>query len=161
MKPPKGTSLARLALTLVTTTVLVGCASTKTYPNQGPANLLIRSKVEARDGLLASAAVALHVHRVESRCQSSYQGMLLLDAPETRVALAPDQPVLLVFTFASKDFIGGAGSVRHDMLLVARSGFTYTGDVSYVRGIYDVVLREGRPGMGPGRVIEARPLPPC
>lgn len=161
MKLLRSSSLASLALAVVTATVLAGCGSTRIYPNQGPANLVIRSKVEAREGLLSSAAVALHVHRVESRCKTSYEGMVLLDAPETRVALAPDQPVLLVFTFASKDFVSGGGSVRHDVLLVARSGFAYTGDVSYVRGIYDVVLREGRPGMGPGRVIEARPLPPC
>lgn len=162
MKRPQGSSLARLALAVATMALLAGCASTKTYPNQGPANLVIRSKVEARDGLMSSAAVGLHVHRVESRCKTAYEGMLLLDAPETRVALAPDQPVLLVFTFASKDFFsGGGGSVRQDMLFVARSGYTYTGDVSYVRGIYDVVLREGRAGTAPARVIEARPLPPC
>lgn len=161
MKLPQLRRLPRVALVVVAMAALAGCASTRIYPNQGPANLVIRSKVEAREGLLSSAAVALHVHRVESRCKTSYEGMLLLDAPETRIALVPDQPVLLVFTFASKDFVSGGGSVRHDMLLVARSGFTYTGDVSYVRGIYDVVLREVKAGMGPGRVIEARALPPC
>lgn len=161
MKLPQRRRLPRVALVVVAMAELAGCASTRIYPNQGPANLVIRSKVEAREGLLSSAAVALHVHRVESRCKTSYEGMLLLDAPETRIALVPDQPVLLVFTFASKDFVSGGGSVRHDMLLVARSGFTYTGDVSYVRGIYDVVLREVKAGMGPGRVIEARALPPC
>ena len=161
MKAPQAASLARLALVVAMMAVLAGCASTRIYANQGPANLLIRSKVEAREGLLSSAAVALHVYRVESRCKTSYDGMVLLDAPEISVALPPDQPVLLVFVFASKAFVGGDGSVRHDMLVVPRSGFTYTGEVSYVRGIYDVVLREGRPGTGVGRVIEARPLPPC
>jgi hypothetical protein len=106
--------------------------------------------------------VALDIHGVESRCKTQYEGRVWLDAPEVRLGLAQEQPLLLSFAFASKEFLSGrGGSVRHETLFVARQGYTYVAEVSYVRGLYDVILKETRSANGSGRVLERRSLPPC
>lgn len=154
MKAPCVLALAALAL-------LAGCAAPqKMYAGKAADNLLLKTRVDP--GSATSAGVALDIHRMESRCKMNYEGRVWLEEPETRIGLPVEQPMLLSFAFASTRFISrSAGSVRQETTFVARPGYTYVAEVSFVRGIYDVQLRETRPGLSGGRVLELRPPPPC
>lgn len=142
-------------------TLLAGCASPqKMYFGSEPQNLVVRTRVEGSPG--TSAGAALDVHRLESRCKMHYEGRFWLDQAEMRTGVPVDVPMYLSFAFASKDFLSmRGGSVRQATTFVARPGYSYIAEVSYVRGIYDVVLRETPSGLSGGRVLELRPLPPC
>jgi hypothetical protein len=141
--------------------LLAGCSTPqKMYPGREPANLVVKTRVDA--GSFTSAGVALDIHRMESLCKMHYEGRVWFDGAETRIGLPVDQPMFLSFGFASKNFMSGSGgSFRQNTTFVARPGHTYVAEVSYVRGIYDVQLRETRPGVSGGRLLELRPLPPC
>jgi hypothetical protein len=153
---PKRSALAAgVALAL-----LAGCATEKTYPGREPANLVVKTRMSA--GAFTSAGVAIDIHRMESLCKTRYEGRVWLDDPEVRIGLPVDQPMFLSFGFVSKQVMLGSGSsVRQNTTFVARPGYTYVADVSYVRGIYEVQLRETRPGVPGGRLLELRPLPSC
>lgn len=140
--------------------LLAGCASQKMYAGKEPVNLVVRSRVDA--GSFTSAGVALDIHRMDAPCKMHYEGRVWFDGAETRLGLPVDQPMFLSFAFASKNYMSGnGGSVRQNTTFVARPGSTYVAEVSYVRGIYDVQLRETRAGMPGGRILELRPPPRC
>ena len=72
------------------------------------------------------------------------------------------QPLYLDFIFASKVFLSSdLSAVRYQTILTPRSGYEYTALVSYIKDIYNVVIREKRRGGVAGTSVPRRPLSSC
>jgi hypothetical protein len=147
--------------TIVAVTVLLGgCSGIKTYPDDLPKNLHVRT--EATSGsAFSSMRVALHIHRVDANCRTEYQGTVQLNEPSIAVGVQPERTSYLVFTFSGSSFLGGASSTRYETLLRPRAGYAYDARVRYKDGIYHVEIRESDPRRPAGREIERRGLADC
>jgi len=140
--------------------LLGGCSGIKTYPNDLPKNLQVRTEASSGSAF-SSMRVALHIHAVDARCQTEYQGSVQLDAPSIDVGLPSGRMSYLIFTFAGSSLLGGSSSTRHDTLLQPRAGYSYDARVRYKDGIYHVELRESGVRGRAGREIERRPFADC
>ena len=61
-------------------------------------------------------------------------------------------------------FHGGrspSGSVRYETSLTLRSDYEYHAQVSYIKGIYNAVIRETRRGSSIGNTIAHKPFSSC
>ena len=135
--------------------LLAGCSGIKTYPNDLPKNLQVRTEASSGSAF-SSLRVALHIHQVDSSCRTEYQGTVQLDAPSIDVGLPSARTSYLIFTFSGSSFLGGnSSSTRYDTLLQPRPGASYDARVRYKDGIYHVELRDA------GREIERRTLADC
>lgn len=138
---------------------LAGCSGIPTYPNTLAKNLNITTRVKAASG---RTAVAFDIHRVNARCETEHQGRINLEDGATAVGIPVGEPLFLDFIFASKGFLSSSVSAtRYSTLLTPRSGYRYSAQVKYDRGIYDVVIRETRRRGSAGRVIDRVPLSAC
>lgn len=148
---------------IVAMTVLVGgCSGIKTYPNDLPKNLQVRT--EATSGsAFSSMRVALHVHQVDASCRTEYQGTVQLNEPSIGVGVPSGRMSYLVFTFSGSSFLGGSSSsTGYETLLRPRAGYTYDARARYKDGIYHVEIREsGGPRQAAGREVERRSLADC
>lgn len=141
--------------------VLAGCSSITPYPDTLPENMRVQTMIDS-GSMMTSVIADFDISRVNAQCQTDYQGRVHLDKPEVRVGLAADQPLYLGFVFTSKGFLSSStSSVFYDTLLIPRTGYEYVAQVRYVRSVYDVVIRETRPGSTVSRVVERRPLSAC
>ena len=141
--------------------LLAGCSGIKTYPNDLPKNLHVRTEA-ASGSAFSSLRVALHIHQVDAACRTEYQGTVQLDAPAIDVGLPSGRMSYLIFTFSGSSFLGGSSSsTRHETLLQPRAGYAYDARVRYKEGIYHVELRETGARGAAGREIERRTLADC
>ena len=136
--------------------VLPGCSSIRTYPNTLPKNLHVTAKVDS------GTVVDLDVHRINARCEIAHQGRVPLDPGKVEVGLPVDETIYLDFVFASKSFFSSAVSVtRYSTLITPRSGEDYRAQVTYSKGIYNVLIRETRKAGSESREIDRIPLSAC
>jgi hypothetical protein len=140
---------ARLAALAVV--FAAGCAGTRPYVNDAPANLAVRTELDR--GVRAT----LGIHRVAADCSREYRGTVKLDRPVIKIAVPPDTPSYLVVSFDTSSFFGGARSVSAGVLLEPRPGRSYEISVAYRDSQYDVALREA----GSGRELPRRDLVTC
>lgn len=148
------------AVLLAGTFLLGGCSGIKTYPNDLPKNLQVRTEASSGSAF-SSLRVALHIHQVGAGCRTEYEGTVQLSEPSIGVGLPPGRMSLLIFTFSGSSFLGGSSSsTRHETLLQPRAGYTYDARARYKDGIYQVEIRESGPRQ-PGREIERRSLADC
>jgi hypothetical protein len=139
---------------------MAGCSSVPSYPDTLPKNLHVTTQVDSSGG--PSTVAEFDVHRLNARCETEHLGRVYLDNGTRDVGLPVDAPVYLDFIFASKGFLSpNVSAIRHTTLLTARSGYDYSAQVKYVKGIYSVVIREARKGATPSRVVERAPLSDC
>jgi len=149
-----------IGIIVAVTVLLGGCSGVKTYPNDLPKNLQVRT--EATSGsAFSSMRVALHIHQVDANCRTEYQGTVQLDGPSIGVGVPPGRMSYLVFTFSGSFLLGGSSSTRYETLLQPRAGYTYDARARYKDGIYHVEIRENDPRRPPGREIERRGLADC
>jgi hypothetical protein len=140
--------------------LLAGCSGIKTYPNDLPKNLLVRT--EATSGsAFSSMRVALHVHQVDASCRTEYQGTVQLNEPSIGVGVPAGRMSYLVFTFSGSSLLGGSSSTRYETLLQPRAGYTYDARVRYKDGIYHVEIRESGARGVSARELERRNLADC
>ena len=141
--------------------LLSGCSGIKTYPNDLPKNLQVRT--EATSGsAFSSMRVALHIHQVDASCRTEYQGTVQLNEPSIGVGVPSGRMSYLVFTFSGSSFLGGSSSsTRYETLLQPRAGYTYEARARYKDGIYHVEIRENDPRRSASREIERRTLADC
>ena len=149
------------AIIVAVTVLLSGCSGIKTYPNDLPKNLQVRT--EATSGsAFSSMRVALHIHQVDAQCRTEYQGTVQLNEPSIGVGVPPGRMSYLVFAFSGSSFLGGSSSsTRYETLLQPRAGYTYDARARYKDGIYHVEIRENDPRRSTGREIERRGLDQC
>jgi hypothetical protein len=141
------TGFAAIALVL-----LAGCAGTRPYVNDAPANVTVRTELDR--GVRAT----LHVHAVGADCRTEYRGSLRLDRPTEELALPPGAVAYLVVSFDTSSFLGGARSISAGALLEPRPGRRYEISAAYRDSQYDVALKEAG---APGRVLPRRDLAAC
>jgi hypothetical protein len=141
--------------------LLAGCSGLKTYPDTAPKNLLIRT--EATTGsILSTVRVAVHVHRVDAKCRTEYQGTVELGERAVHVGLPVDRVSLVAFVFnTSATFGGPSGSVRVEHLLKPRAGYTYQAKVSYADSMYHVLLQEIDPRRISSREVDRKSTKGC
>jgi hypothetical protein len=130
-----------------------GCSGLKTYPSDAGGNLAVRSQMDS------GVKGALHIHRVNAKCETQYVGTVQLDRPSLALSLPPGQATYLVVAFDTSSFLGGTRSTSAGMLLTPRSASRYDLVVRYHDAIYDVALSEadGRAR----RVLARRDLSEC
>jgi len=121
--------------------VLAACSGTTPYRQAGDANLEVRSSLEG-------ARASLHIHRLDEKCRTRYEGTVALDSPVVAVAIPADS--LLVVSFATSSFLGGnRGSISRELALRPRPGYRYRIEARYKDAIYDVeaieILPRGKP----------------
>lgn len=140
---------------------LAGCSGVKTYSQRLPKNMYVTTRV-ASGSAVKSTVAEFDIHRVNARCETGYLGRVYLDRPTIDVGIPVDELIYLDFIFASKAFMSTTTSaVRYQTIFTPRRGYQYDARVDYDRGIYNVVIRERRPGSSGGRVIEQLPLSSC
>lgn len=141
--------------------LLAGCSGVKTYPNDLPANLRVTTAVDTGSAFKSTVA-EFDIHLVDAKCETDYLGRVYLEKPVIDVGIPEDQTLYLDFIFASKTFLSSdISAIRHQTLLTSRPGYEYTAQVSYIKGIYNVVIREKRRGAGAGTTIPRKPLSSC
>ncbi len=140
---------------------LAGCSGVKTYSERLPKNMHVTTRV-ASGSAVKSTVAEFDIHRVNARCETDYLGRVYLDRPATDVGIPVDELIYLDFIFASKAFMSTTiNAVRYQTIFTPRRGYQYDAKVDYDRGIYNVVIREKRPGTAAGRIIEQTPLSSC
>ena len=141
--------------------VLSGCSAKYAYPNTLAKNLHIETETDSAS-VFSSVHAALGIYRVDERCKLEYRGTVDLDATSVSVGIPSGRPSYLVFEFASSSFLAGSRrSVTYETLLVPTEGHDYRLEVSYLDNIYNVQIRETRPGDVASRKIPRRDLRAC
>lgn len=141
--------------------LLGGCSGIKTSPNELPTNLRVTTAIDS-GAALRSTVAEFDIHRVNAKCETDYLGRVYLDKPAMDVGIPENQLLYLDFIFASKTFLSNnISAVRYQTLLMSRSGYEYTAEVSYVKGIYNVVIQEKQRGAATGTAIPRTPLSSC
>jgi hypothetical protein len=145
----------RAALLLVFP-ALAACSGLTTYPTDAGGNLAVRTHMDS------SVRAALHIHRVDAKCQTRYAGTVALDAPSVSLSLPAGQPSYVVVAFDTSSFLGGRRSTSAGTFFTPRPGSRYELNARYRDDIYDVALVEtdarGRRTL-PRRDTEACGLP--
>ncbi len=141
--------------------LLVGCSGKYTYPNTFAKNLHIQSETES-GSIFSSVRAALGVYRVDDQCKIEYRGTVDLDGRPVSVGIPSGRPSYLVFEFASSSFLANSRrSISYETLLLPVAGRDYDIKVSYMDNIYNVEIRESRPGDAVVRNIKRKDLRAC
>ncbi len=151
--------IRRRFILLLVPALLAGC-SVKTYRSDLPKNFRINTVIH-KSSTFRNTGLAVDVHLLNARCETDLLGRIYVDDPKTDVGVPVDRPVYLDFIFVSKYALSGDLSVvRWQTVMTPHSGSKYDADVSYNKGIYNVVIKETRRGSAP-RTIAHRPLESC
>ncbi len=141
--------------------LLVGCSGKFTYPDTLAKNLHIQTETES-GSIFSSVRAALGVYQVDDQCKIEYQGTVDLDGRPVSVGIPSGRPSYLVFEFASSSFLANSRrSISYETLLLPVAGRDYDIKVSYMDDIYNVEIRESRPGDAVVRNIERKDLRAC
>jgi hypothetical protein len=151
----------RLVALLAVIGLLAGCSGKFTYPNTLAKNLSIQTETDS-GSFLSSVRAAVGIYRVDEHCRIDYQGTVDLDEGLISVGIPSGRPSYLVFEFASSSFLANSrSSITYETLLVPVAGRDYDLKVSYLDDIYNVEIRESRPGEALARSIERKDLRTC
>jgi len=130
--------------------LLAGCGtSTKNYPTDDAGNVAVRAEIDR------SVKTAVHVHAVDAKCATQYQGTLLLDSPAARISLPPGRPSYVVVVFDTSSFLRGSASTSTGTVITPRPGRKYDVLVRYRNALYEMQVREE------GREIPRQDLQGC
>lgn len=151
----------RLAVMLVAAVALAGCSGKFTYPNTHAKNLRIHTQTDS-GSMFSSVRAAVGIYGVDAGCRIEYEGTVDLDETSRSVGLPADRPSYLVFEFASASFLANSRrSITYETLLKPLPGHRYDVEVSYRDDIYNVEIREMRPGGAPARRLRQQDLRAC
>jgi hypothetical protein len=151
----------RIALAVLAIGLMTSCSGIRQYPNTLAKNVRIRTDVES-GSIFSSTRARVGIYRVDAQCRVEYEGTIELDQPVVLVGLPPDRLNYLVFSFLSSSWVANArGSMRQATFFRTRSDHSYEIEVGYRRSLYNVVLREQRPGKSGRREIELTRADAC
>ena len=135
---------------LLILSLLAGCGTTtKNYPTDDAGNVALRAEVDR------SVKAAVHVHAVDAKCQTQYQGTLFLEGASSRISLPPGRPSYVVVVFDTSSFLRGSASTRTGTVITPRPGRKYDMLVRYRDALYEMQVREE------GREIPRQDLQAC
>lgn len=151
-----------LSSLFITAILSAGCSGVKTYSSTLAKNMTVSTTLDSGSAFKSTIA-EFDIHRVTPRCDLDYQGRVYLDDGEsTPVGIPTGEPLFLDFIFASKLFLSSnISAVRYETMMTPRSGYEYQVDVRYVKGIFDVIIRETGKNGSTVRTLERRPLSSC
>lgn len=141
---PAGKQLVSLFALVVVAMQMSGCMDpgVRPYTAQLPHNLHLTTHADTGSAFKGVSA-ELDIHVVGGDCQLQYEGRIFLDRPEIDVGMPIEQLLYLDFIFASKAMMSSTvGVVRYSTLLKPRANHQYRANVSYDKGIYQVVIQE-------------------
>lgn len=146
-----------LCATLLGAAVLAGCSSAaKTYPDALAKNVHIRTETSP------NVRAAVHIHRLDAKCLTEYEGTLELNRPAVELGIPAGRTSVMAVTFSTSSWLAGsASSTRYATLLTPRAGYHYDVKVSYRENIYGVAIREIDPRRSASREIERRDPTTC
>ena len=146
-----------LCATLLGAVVLAGCSSAaKTYPDALAKNVHIRTETSP------NVRAEVHIHRVDAKCLTEYEGTLRLDRPAVELGIPAGRTSVMAVTFSISSWVAGSrSSTRYATLLTPRAGYQYDVKVSYRENIYGVAIREIDPRRSSSREIERRDPSTC
>ena len=155
-------ALRMLSLLFLTAILSAGCSGVKTYSSTLPKNMTASATLDSGSAFKSTIA-EFDIHRVTPSCDIDYLGRVYLDDGEsTPVGIPTGEPLFLDFIFASKVFLSSnISAVRYETMLTPRSGYDYQVDVRYVKGIFNVIIRETGKNGSTVRTLERRPLSSC
>ena len=145
--------MRRLLLVLAALT-LTACGGGKLYKSDLPANLKVTTNIE-------KVTVSLGIYAIDNRCQTTYQGSVVLKGKTTELGVATGKPLYLATTFSSSSFLGGSSSTSYEMAMTPRPGYRYELALRYIDNIYNVQMFEIAKKSGKRRELESQPLPQC
>jgi hypothetical protein len=146
---------------LVLVGLLAGCSGKFAYRNTLAKNLHIQTETDS-GSVFSSVAAAVGIYRVDEHCKIEYQGTVDLDASSISVGIPSGRPSYLVFEFENASFLASSRrSISYETLLTPAAGRAYDIKVSYLDDIYNVEIRESRPGDGMVRDIRRKDLRTC
>ena len=80
-------------------------------------------------------------------CKNNYQGTVNLNKKRVSVGIPNEGASYLNFVFLRSGFLSNSsGSSAFDVYFTPRNGCEYLAEVSYLDGIYDVIIKEKRIG---------------
>jgi hypothetical protein len=115
---------------------LAACAGVRTYPNDGAKNIVVRSALDSK------VRAAVHLHQVDAKCHTEYQGSVAIDAPAVVVGVPAERLSYVVVTFDSSSFGWGSRTTSVVTLIEPRKGYSYDLLLTYRDSIYNVALGE-------------------
>ena len=129
---------------------LAGCGTTtKNYPTDRAGNVALRADLDR------GVKAVVHVHAVDARCATQYQGTLFIEGPATSISLPPGRPSYVAVTFDTSSFLRGSASTTAGSVITPRPGRKYEIVVSYRAQLYELRMRED------GREIARQDLGAC
>jgi len=153
MKKP---SVVFLLLALLASAGLIaGCSGLRHYPNAEKKNLFVDKKTER------GVRTSLHVYKVDSDCEASYEGTVFLKKVHSDVGIPAGRLSYLVFNFARSSFLYGKSSTSIGTLLTPRSGKVYKAEVVYEDDLYNVEIFEAESAKAKGKEVEMKDLGEC
>lgn len=151
----------RLVALLAVIGALAACSGKFTYPNTLAKNLSIQTETDS-GSIFSSVRAAVGIYRVDEQCRIEYQGSVDLDEGVISVGIPSGRPSYLVFEFANSSFLASTSrSITYETLLVPVAGRRYDLRVSYLDDIYNVEIREHRPGDAVARSVDRVDLQAC
>lgn len=137
--------------------MLAACSlSVKTYPDTLPKNVQVRTDTSS------NVRAAVHIHRVDAKCLTEYEGTLELDRPAVELGVPAGRTSVLAVTFSTASLLSGSStSTRYATLLTPRTGHRYDVEVRYRENMYGVTIREIDPRRSSSREIARRDPVSC
>ena len=121
--------------------MLVACSGVKPYPDTLEKNVRVVTRTDG--SFLSKVRTAVDIYRVDQACETSYQGTVQLQGPNTLVGLPHDQPVYLVFVFHTSSFLANSKtSTLYETMFRPEPSAHYEFEVSYANKIYGVQMRK-------------------
>ena len=148
--------MKHLAIILLCVGLVTGCSNVKPYKSSSPQNLYLKAKTDS------DVKAAVDIYTVDKACKLSYQGTVDVGDRLEKVGIPVNSPSYLVINFSKSSFWSGQSSnMAQETLLVAKQGYRYQLDLSYVEHIYDIQLKSIHRKTGKSRLMELEGLASC
>ncbi len=118
-----------------------GCSALKTYPNDLPKNLIVKTETDSR--MFNRVYPSMHIYDIDNSCALTYIGTVTLKNKKTEVGLPSGRTNYFSFEFTTKSW-GTQGSTAMGVLLNTKKKRKYKVETSYMDNIYNIEIFEKR-----------------
>lgn len=131
----------KIFIILIFLFVNTGCSGLKTYPNDLPKNLTVKTNTDSR--MFKRVYPSLHIYDIDGSCSLTYIGTVKLNKETTEVGLPAGKLNYFSFQFDTSGW-GTQGSTAMGVLLNTKKKRKYKIDASYKDFIYNIEVFEKR-----------------
>jgi len=141
--------------------VLTGCSGLKTYPNDRPANVHLKTETDS-GSMLTGIDTQVHIYRVSSKCTTDYLGTVEMDENTADVGLPVGELLYVNFVFVRSGFLSSStSSTGIDTLIKPKRGAKYIVDLQYLDDMYDMQIWEKASTKSGKRKLPIVPFDAC